>query len=117
MEYITLWHVNIVGLFLPTYMKIDKETLKKVGHLARVEVDPSMEKDMIRDLEEMLTWVEKINEIDTEGIEPLTHMSFEKNALREDVVKRDLSKVEGLSNAPKHDGDYFLVPKVLHQKQ
>lgn len=97
-------------------MNIDKETLNKVAHLARVEVEPSMEKEMIQDLEEILTWVEKLNEVDTEGVEPLTHMSFEKNALRADEVKRELTKVAGLSNAPKHDGDHFQVPKVLDQK-
>lgn len=97
-------------------MNIDKETLNKVAHLARVEVEPSMEKEMIKDLEEILTWVEKLNEVDTEGVEPLTHMSFEKNALRADEVKRELTKAAGLSNAPKHDGDHFQVPKVLDQK-
>lgn len=117
MEYMTASRVNIATLFLPTKMKIDKETLKKVAHLARVEVNPSMEKEMIKDLEEILTWVEKLNEVDTSGVAPLTHMSFEKNALREDIVKLELTKKEGLSNAPKHDGDYFQVPKVLDQKQ
>lgn len=98
-------------------MNIDKDTLKKVAHLARVEVDPATEKDMIQDLEEILTWVEKLKEVDTEGVDPVTHMSFEKNALREDEVKRNLTKEAGLSNAPKHDGEHFLVPKVLDQKQ
>lgn len=97
-------------------MNIDKETLHKVAHLAHVEVDPSREKEMIRDLEEMLTWVEKLKEVDTEGVEPLTHMSFEKNALRADEVKRELSKEEGLRNAPRHDGTHFQVPKVLDSK-
>ncbi len=117
MEYMTISHVNIATLFLPTYMNIDKETLNKVAHLARVEVDPSRKKDMINDLEEILTWVEKLKEVDTKGVEPLTHMSFEKNALREDEVKRELSKEAGLSNAPKHDGAHFLVPKVLDPKK
>ncbi len=98
-------------------MNIDKETLHKVAHLARVEVDSTREKEMIRDLEEMLTWVENLKEVDTEGVEPLTHMSFEKNTFRADEVKHELSREEGLSNAPQHDGVHFLVPKVLNQKQ
>lgn len=116
MEYMTGSHVNIVTLFLPTNMNIDKETLHKVAHLARVEVDPSREEEMIRDLEEMLTWVEKLKEVDTDGVEPLTHMSFEKNMLRADEVRQGLSREEGLSNAPRHDGVHFQVPKVLDQK-
>ena len=98
-------------------MNIDQETLKKVAHLARVEVDPSKEAEMIGDLEEILTWVEKLKEVDTSHVEPLTHMSFESNALREDQVRKELTKAQGLSNAPKHDGNHFLVPKVLDQKQ
>jgi aspartyl-tRNA(Asn)/glutamyl-tRNA(Gln) amidotransferase subunit C len=54
-----------------------------------------------------------LNEVDTEGIEPLTTMSHEVNALREDVVKNQLSKEEVLKNAPKKDSDFFRVPKVL----
>ena len=98
-------------------MNIDKETLEKVAHLARLELDPSMEKDMLQDLEEILNWVEKLKEVDTEGVAPLTHMSFEKNALRPDESKRELSKEAGLTNAPAHDGNHFLVPKVLDQKK
>lgn len=98
-------------------MNIDEETLKKVAHLARLEVDPSMEKNILKDLEEMLSWVEKLKEVDTDGVMPLTHMSFEKNALRADEAGRTLSKEAGLKNAPKHDGNHFLVPKVLDRKQ
>ncbi|MDW3196074.1 MAG: Asp-tRNA(Asn)/Glu-tRNA(Gln) amidotransferase subunit GatC [Cytophagales bacterium] len=98
-------------------MNIDKETLKKVAHLARLGVDPSMEKEMLQDMEEILTWVEKLKEVDTEGVAPLTQMSFEKNAMRPDKAKRELSKDAGLKNAPGHDGHHFLVPKVLDQKK
>lgn len=98
-------------------MNIDRETLEKVAHLARLEVDPAMEAAMIKDLEEILTWVEKLNEVDTSGVSPLTHMSFEKNMLREDVAKPEMTRQEGLRNAPKHDDEHFIVPKVLDQKQ
>ena len=94
-------------------MKIDHLTLQKFAHLARIEIDPSKEKEYIKDLEEILTWVEKLNELDTEGIEPLTNMSFEMNAFREDKVGDTLSRERALKHAPKKDQNYFRVPKVL----
>lgn len=94
-------------------MKIDKATLHKIAHLARLEIDPDKEDSYIRDLEEVLTWVEKLNELDTDGVEPLTNMSFEVNALREDMKQHTISHEQALKNAPKKDEDYFRVPKVL----
>jgi aspartyl-tRNA(Asn)/glutamyl-tRNA(Gln) amidotransferase subunit C len=94
-------------------MQIDKETLQKIAHLARLDLDPSKEAQMKTDLEEILDWVEKLNELDTDGIEPLTNMSFEVNSFREDKIVEPLSQERGLRNAPDRDGDYFKVPKVL----
>jgi aspartyl-tRNA(Asn)/glutamyl-tRNA(Gln) amidotransferase subunit C len=94
-------------------MKIDKETLRKIAHLARLDFEENAEKDMISSMSEILTWVEKLNEVDTENVEPLTHMSMEVNNLREDVLLPPLDHEKGLKNAPKKDSDYFRVPKVL----
>ncbi|MEQ8470566.1 MAG: Asp-tRNA(Asn)/Glu-tRNA(Gln) amidotransferase subunit GatC [Marinoscillum sp.] len=94
-------------------MKIDKETLQKIAHLARIEIDPEKEESYIKDLEEVLTWVEKLNELDTEGVDPLTNMSFEINAFRVDEKSNTISHERALKNAPKKDADYFRVPKVL----
>jgi aspartyl-tRNA(Asn)/glutamyl-tRNA(Gln) amidotransferase subunit C len=94
-------------------MKIDKETLSKIAHLARLEIDEKDAPKMLEDMSKMVSFVEKLNEVDTEGIEPLTTMSHEINALREDVVKDQLTKEEVLKNAPKKDKDFFRVPKVL----
>ena len=68
---------------------------------------------MKKDLEEILEWVDKLNELDTEGIEPLTNMSFEVNALREDEITEPLTQERGLKNAPDKEGDHFRVPKVI----
>jgi aspartyl-tRNA(Asn)/glutamyl-tRNA(Gln) amidotransferase subunit C len=57
--------------------------------------------------------VEKLNEVDTTGVEPLTTMSYEINMLRDDEVKEHLSHERALKNAPKKDADYFRVPKVI----
>jgi aspartyl-tRNA(Asn)/glutamyl-tRNA(Gln) amidotransferase subunit C len=61
----------------------------------------------------IVDWVEKLKEVYTDGVEPLTTMSHEINAVREDVVKGHLPHDEVLKNAPKKDNDYFRVPKVL----
>ncbi len=94
-------------------MKLDQNTLRKIAHLARLEFDEKSEKEMIADMEEILTWVEKLEELDTENVEPLINMSHEINVLREDKVTEHLSHERGLRNAPKKDDDYFRVPKVL----
>lgn len=94
-------------------MKIDKSTLDKIAHLARLEYDGKDSEKMLRDLNNIVVFVEKLNEIDTTGVEPLTTMSHEINSLRDDVVKDQLSKEAALLNAPKRDADFFRVPKVL----
>ncbi len=94
-------------------MNIDKESLQKIAHLARLEMPASAEDEMMRSLNSVLTWMEELNEIDTSNVKPLTHMSLEMNALREDVVLPNISREEGLKNAPKQDGVYFRVPKVI----
>jgi aspartyl-tRNA(Asn)/glutamyl-tRNA(Gln) amidotransferase subunit C len=93
-------------------MKVDKETLKKIAHLARLELDERKEKEMLESLSEILTWVEKLNELDTDEIDPLTNMSMEVNALREDIIGAHLDREKGLLNAPSRDDSFFKVPKV-----
>jgi len=94
-------------------MKIDRELLNKIAHLARLEFDEDTAEAMMKDMTEIIDWVEKLNEVDTNGVEPLTTMSHEINALREDETKPHLSHKRALQNAPKKDSDYFRVPKVL----
>jgi aspartyl-tRNA(Asn)/glutamyl-tRNA(Gln) amidotransferase subunit C len=94
-------------------MKLDVETLQKIAHLSRLEINEKDTDQMLRDMSNMLTFVEKLNEVDTDGVAPLTTMSHEINNLREDVAKVQLTHDEVLSNAPKKDEDYFRVPKVL----
>lgn len=94
-------------------MNIDKELLNKIAHLARLEFDENTAEEMMSDMSKIITWVEKLNEVDTEGVEPLTTMSHEVNALREDEPRPHLSHDKALKNAPKKDSDYFRVPKVL----
>lgn len=94
-------------------MKITRELLDKIAHLSRLEFDEKDAEKMMQDMTEIVEWVEKLKEVDTEGVEPLTTMSHEANALREDEVKEHLSHDRALLQAPRKDADYFRVPKVL----
>jgi aspartyl-tRNA(Asn)/glutamyl-tRNA(Gln) amidotransferase subunit C len=94
--------------------KIDYKTVDEVAHLARLEfADDAAKNEMVSDMNRMLAFVEKLNELDTKGVEPLIYMTDESNVLREDVVKETISQKEALLNAPKKDSDYFKAPKVI----
>ena len=94
-------------------MKIDRETLLKIAHLSRLEISELEEEKLEKEITSIISFVEKLNEVNTDGVEPLTTMSYELNALREDEVNPHLSQEDALKNAPKKDHDYFRVPKVL----
>jgi aspartyl-tRNA(Asn)/glutamyl-tRNA(Gln) amidotransferase subunit C len=96
-------------------MKIDNETIDRLAHLARLEYEGEAKENIRKDLERVLDMVEKLNEIDTTGIEPLIFMSDNINDLREDIVKDEITRAEGLKNAPDKDSDYFRVPKVINR--
>lgn len=94
-------------------MKINRELLGKIAHLARLEFEEKDAEKMMQDMTAIVEWVEKLSEVDTDGVEPLTTMSHEVNALREDEIKEHLSHERALLHAPGKDKDYFRVPKVL----
>lgn len=97
-------------------MKVDKQLVERVAELAKLQFNEE-EKESIRgDLEKILEFVDKLNEVDTEGVEPLVYITEEKNVLRPDVVKHEISREEALKNAPQKDSDYIKVPKVLNKK-
>lgn len=68
---------------------------------------------MLKEMSAIVTFVEKLNEVDTTGVEPLTTMSHEVNSLREDEVKGQLDRKSALESAPKKDDQFFKVPRVL----
>jgi aspartyl-tRNA(Asn)/glutamyl-tRNA(Gln) amidotransferase subunit C len=96
-------------------MTIDKETVDKVAHLARLELAEDEKEKLMGDMGKILDFMAKLNEIDTTGVEPLVYMTDEINVLREDVVKQEITHEEALLNAPKHDDNYFLVAKVIER--
>ncbi|RYY33114.1 MAG: Asp-tRNA(Asn)/Glu-tRNA(Gln) amidotransferase subunit GatC [Sphingobacteriaceae bacterium] len=96
-------------------MTIDKETVDKIAHLARLELNETEKQDMIKDMSQILDFMDKLNEVDTTGVEPLVYMTTEDNVLREDIVKQEITTEEALLNAPKHDGSHILVAKVIEK--
>jgi len=93
--------------------KIDIKTVDEVAHLARLEFSDEGKTEILNDMNRMLAFVDKLNEMDTEGVSPLIYMTDEKNVMRDDEPKITLSQKEALKNAPKKDSDYFKVPKVI----
>ena len=94
-------------------MTIDKETVDKIAHLARLEINDTERQELMHDMAEILDFMAKLNEVDTSGVEPLVYMTTEVNGPRPDVCKTDISPAEGLKNAPKTDGEHFRVAKVI----
>tara|TARA_B100000809_G_scaffold179191_1_gene176842 strand:- start:150 stop:440 length:291 start_codon:yes stop_codon:yes gene_type:complete len=94
-------------------MKITNKLIQDIAALAKLEFDEQSAEQMKADLEKIIGFVDKLSEIDTEGVEPLIYLSEEVNVLREDEIKAVVSQVEALKNAPKKDSDYFKVPTVL----
>ena len=94
-------------------MEINNKLIQDIAKLSKLKFDDSAEEKMKADLEKMIAFVDKLNEIDTEGIDPLIYMSEEVNVLREDKVSEETSQEDALKNAPEKDSDYFKVPTVL----
>ncbi len=96
--------------------KIDDSTVDKLATLSRLEFDGKEKEEIVHDLNRMLDFVGKLNEVETKGIEPLIYMTDTTNVLREDEVKQTITQQQALGNAPQKDSDYFKVPKVVEKK-
>lgn len=94
-------------------MKINDETVDHIAHLARLEFEGERKTAIKADMERIISFMEVLQEVDTDAIEPLIFMTKEINHLRDDVAKETVSQKEALKNAPKADSDYFRIPKVL----
>ncbi len=94
-------------------MEVNDALVDKLANLARLQFDAAEKEGIKTDLQRMIQFVEKLNELDTTGIAPLLHMSEEVNILRDDEVKGSVNRTEGLKNAPVHDEQFFKVPKVI----
>jgi aspartyl-tRNA(Asn)/glutamyl-tRNA(Gln) amidotransferase subunit C len=94
-------------------MEITPQLFDHIAHLARLQFSET-EKDNVRiEMQKMVSFVEKLSEVDTTNVEPLIHISAVAQLPRMDEAKNGNSKNQGLQNAPHTDGNYFLVPKVI----
>ena len=94
-------------------MKIDKNTTLKIAKLCRIKISEQETEEFSTQLSSILDWVEQLNEVDTDNVEPLNNVSMSKLPLRKDTEKsKDISK-DVLSNAPEKIENYFVVPKVV----
>jgi aspartyl-tRNA(Asn)/glutamyl-tRNA(Gln) amidotransferase subunit C len=94
-------------------MSIDKSTVERIAELSKLKFEPSEQAEILNDMNRMLDFVEKLSEVDTEGVEPLVYMLDEKPTVRLDKVVQTTSQAEALKNAPDADTDYIKVPKVM----
>lgn len=108
-------HIFVISIIFVA-MKVTDEIVDHIAHLARLEFEGKNKEEIRTDLNNIISFMEKLQEVDTENVEPLVFMTDEKNHLREDVAKVTITQEEALKNAPKKDSDYFRIPKVLDKK-
>ena len=94
-------------------MEINNKLIQDIAKLSKLQFNDSTTEKMKEDFKKILAFVDKLNEIDTEGVDPLIYLSDEKNVLRSDEVTAFTSQEDALKNAPHKDSDYFKVPTVL----
>lgn len=96
-------------------MKITEDIVDHIAHLSRLEFEGEKKEAIRQDLERIIGFMDKLQEVDTENVEPLIFMTKEVDNLRDDVVIETVTQDQALKNAPKKDSDYFRIPKVLNK--
>ena len=94
-------------------MSLDPATVRRIASLARIHLDPHQAEALRHELDGILGWIEQLNEVDIEGVAPLTGASQMALKMREDVVNDGGYPDRVLANAPERAGDFFAVPKVV----
>ena len=94
-------------------MQVDNKLVGHLAHLSRLNVAPEKMDKLVADMQDLVGFVEKLNELDTNGTEPLMHMGDAYNVLRKDEVNGSISREEALKNAPLKDDEFFKVPTVI----
>jgi len=95
--------------------RIDKDTVRHVALLARLELDDANVERFTRELGDILAYVDKLNELDTKDVPPTSHPLPMKNVFREDVTQPSLSADEALANAPEKEDVYFKTPPIIQE--
>jgi aspartyl-tRNA(Asn)/glutamyl-tRNA(Gln) amidotransferase subunit C len=96
-------------------MNLDAKTIYKIADLARIHIDEKEVDTLIPEMNKILSFMEKLNELDTSGVKPLVYMNEAVNVWREDTVKQEISTAAGLKNSAKHTDRFFMVPKIIEK--
>ncbi|XPV75372.1 MAG: Asp-tRNA(Asn)/Glu-tRNA(Gln) amidotransferase subunit GatC [Desulfovibrio sp.] len=94
-------------------MKLTKDDVAKIATLARLDLSDEKQELFAGQLESILQYMDKLNEVDTEGVEPMYSPVDQVSVMREDVVVKEYTREEVLSNAPEGDGEFFIVPRIV----
>lgn len=94
-------------------MEVTDALIDKLAHLSRLTFNDAEKISIRADLEKMIHFIDKLNELDTTGVNPLLHMSDEVNVLREDIAEGSITTKQALLNAAIHNDHHFLVPRVM----
>ena len=94
-------------------MEISEETVDHIAHLSRLQFEGEDKVAIKNDMNRIINFMAKLEEVNTDNVEPLIFMSEEINVLREDVAVVSVTQTEALKNGPQTDSDYFRIPKVL----
>ncbi|GEP90058.1 aspartyl/glutamyl-tRNA(Asn/Gln) amidotransferase subunit C [Chitinophaga terrae (ex Kim and Jung 2007)] len=94
-------------------MEVNDALVQQLADLARLEFSEQERTEIRGDLQRMITFVEKLNELDTSNVAPLLHLTADYNVFRDDAVHSSVSRAEALKNAPEATDEYFKVPKII----
>ena len=94
-------------------MKLDESTVERIAQLSKLEFNTEEKVAILNDMNQMLDFIETLQEVNTDNVEPLIHMTEDVNVLRADDAKTTILQDEALANAPSKDSTYFKIPKVL----
>jgi len=95
-------------------MPVDSKTVDRIATLAKLEFNEEEKQEIKQDMNRMLDFIDQLEKVDTEGVEPLIYMLEEETGMRKDEIKQSISQKEALKNAPEKDTDFIKVPKVLN---
>ncbi len=95
---------------------ISKDDVEYVAGLAQLRLDEDAKARLVKEMGDILGYMDKLNELNTDDVEPMMHAMDMTNVFREDVVGEALPRDEALRNAPVHDGEYFMVPQIISQE-
>ena len=94
-------------------MEVNDAMVDKLAHLSRLQFNETEKAEIKNDLQRMIGFAEKLNELELDGVHPKLFMSEEVNVLRDDEIKGSIDRADALKNAPLHDEQFFKVPKVI----